>query len=310
MRSLKRASLLLFVLLFAAYACDLSSVNLTGQNSVATSLAQTLSVILTASQPAVTLAPSVVSQTETITSTAEAPSSTSIPTLTPTLTLTPSLTPTAIPIYTPTPVVPTISVSVPTNCREGPGLPYKIVGALLVGEMAQVLAVDPTRSFWYIPNPDVPGDYCWVWGRYATISGPTFMLPVYTPPPTPSPTITATPAPGFDVSFEGLLSCPSAWWLQFRLKNTGLITLQSIGMIVNDTTTDTSSSVISDNFFGEVDCVNSTSRAQLLPGKSVTVSPVKLDYDPGGHKLKVSITLCSQDGQNGLCTTETITFKP
>ncbi len=311
MRRLQRTSLLLIVLLFAGYACDLSSLDLTGQNPMATSLAQTLLVILTASQAAVSSTPAAASATGSITSTpAAGPSSTPIPTLSLTATLTPPWTRTAEPISTPTPIVPSISVSVPTNCREGPGLPYDMVGALLVGEKAQVLAVDPTRMFWYIPNPNSPGDYCWVWGQYATISGGTYLLPVYTPPPTPTPTITATPAPGFDVSFEGLVSCASAWWLQFRIKNTGLITFTSIGVTVKDIATDTSASAISEDFFDQSECSTSTSRDQLLPGKSVTVSPVQLGYDPGGHKLKVTLTLCSESGQNGLCTTETITFKP
>lgn len=155
MRRLQRTSLLLIVLLFAGYACDLSSLDLTGQNPMATSLAQTLLVILTASQAAVSSTPAAASATGSITSTpAAGPSSTPIPTLSLTATLTPPWTRTAEPISTPTPIVPSISVSVPTNCREGPGLPYDMVGALLVGEKAQVLAVDPTRMFWYIPNPN------------------------------------------------------------------------------------------------------------------------------------------------------------
>ncbi len=310
MRRLKRASLVLFVLLFAGFACDLSSLNLSGQNPEATSLAQTLSAILTASQPAATPMPAVVTPTETIPVASQAPGSTPIATLTETLTLTPYLTPTALPIYTPTPIVPMITVSVPTNCRIGPGIPYDMVGALLPGEVAQVLAVDPTHQFFYIPNPDSPGDYCWVWAHYATITGSTNLLPIYTPPPSPTPTNTATPSPGFDLSFEGLVSCPNAAWLQFRIKNTGQITFQSIGMIVNDTTNDVTTSSISDSFFDQSDCSTSSSRAQLLPGKAVTTSPVQLNYDPGGHKLKVTVTLCSQDGQNGMCVTRTITFKP
>ncbi len=320
MRRLKRTSLLLMVVLFATYACDLSSLNLTGQNPIETPLAQTLTAILAASQPAFTPTLPVASATGPISSATPAQTSTPTSSLTstltptitqtPTATLTPSSTPTTMPSYTPTPVIPSIRVSVPTNCRSGPGIPYDIEGALLVGQMAQVLAVDPTRMFWYIPNPDSPGDYCWVWGQYATISGGTYLLPVYTPPPSPTATVTETPAPGFDLSFEGLVSCASSWWLQFTIKNTGLISFHSIGMILKDTDTDTTTSVISDSFFDQPDCSSSASRAQLLPGKKVTVSPVELGYDPGGHKIKATITLCSQDDQNGMCATETITFKP
>ncbi len=313
MRSTKRASLLLLVLIFSAYACDLSSLDLTGPNTAATSLASTLSVILSSSPPAPssTQGPATATgMTVSDTPTATAPTTTAVATLTPSVTPTPYFTLTSIPIFTPTPVVPSITVSVPTNCREGPGIPYDIVGALLVGEMAQVIAVDPTHNFWYIPNPDYPGEYCWVWGQYATLSGPTIGLPVYTPPPSPTPTMTSTPAPSFDLSFEGLVSCASDWWLQFTIKNTGDFTFQSIGMTIKDNTADSSASVMSDNFYDQADCSNSSSRAQLLPGKTVTVSPVDLGYDPSGNKLKVTVTLCSQDGQNGFCVTDTISFKP
>lgn len=308
MRSWKRASLLVFVLLFTAYACDLSSFGLTGQTTMATSLAQTLSAILTSTPPAST--PTAQTPTATAAIASAAPTSTSAPTITPTVTVTPWLTATPLPIYTPTPVVPSITVSVPTNCREGPGIPYNITGALLVGELAQVIAVDPTHNFWYIPNPDHPGDYCWVWGQYATISGPTYLLPVYTPPPSPTPTMTSTPSPDFDLSFEGVVTCSGKWWLQFSLTNTGQVTFQSISLTIKDTALDTSASALSDSFFDRVDCSNTTSRSQLLPGKTVTVSPVDLGYDPSGNKLKVSVTLCSEDGQNGFCRTNTISFKP
>ena len=100
-------------------------------------------------------------------------SQTPSPTVTPTSTETPTATmsPTPAVIASPTSIYPMISVSVPTNCRSGPGKAYPMEGALLVGEVAQVLGRDPTGNYWYIPNPDEPGDYCWVWGEYATISG-------------------------------------------------------------------------------------------------------------------------------------------
>ncbi len=309
MRRLKRASLLLFVLTFAGYACDLSSLDLTGQNAMATSLAATLSVIIAASQQSQPLTPAAATATPSVTassapSSTAPPSGTPVPTLSPTVTPTPPATATAVPIFTPTPIIPMITVSVPTNCRDGPGLPYDMTGALLPGEKAQVLAVDPTRMFWYIPNPDSPGDYCWVWGQYATIVGGTYMLPVFTPPPTP------TPAPGFDFTFEGLVACPSAWWLQFKIKNTGQLSFQSIGMTIKDTSADKSASDTSDSFFDQSDCSTTSSRSALLPGKTLTVSPVALGYDPSGNKLKVSVTLCSEDDQDGTCVTQTITVKP
>lgn len=57
------------------------------------------------------------------------------PTLTPTATLVPTLP------FTPTAETPLITVSVDTNCRSGPGKVYDMVGALLVGEVADILRV-------------------------------------------------------------------------------------------------------------------------------------------------------------------------
>lgn len=101
-------------------------------------------------------------------------------------------TPVPLPTATSTPSAPMVSVSVDTNCRVGPGNVYDYRGALLVGETAEVLALDPSGRFYYIPNPDANG-YCWVWAEYATVVGSTAALPVYTPPPTPTPTYTPTP---------------------------------------------------------------------------------------------------------------------
>ncbi|TAK13485.1 MAG: hypothetical protein EPO32_05310 [Anaerolineae bacterium] len=94
--------------------------------------------------------------------------------------------------FTSTVGVPLVSVSVDTNCRIGPGNVYDYRGALLVGEVAEIVAVDPSGNYYYIPNPDGSG-YCWVWAEYATVEGSTAGLPVYTPPPTPTPTYTPTP---------------------------------------------------------------------------------------------------------------------
>jgi len=103
-------------------------------------------------------------------------------TLTPTLTLTPTET------LTPTPSTPVVQVDVDTNCRSGPGTVYERLGGLLVGEEAEVVGEWDAGDYWIIPNPDGPGD-CWLWGRYATVEGPTADLPLVTQPPTPTPDI-------------------------------------------------------------------------------------------------------------------------
>ena len=102
---------------------------------------------------------------------------------TPVFTQTPSMTPpptlTFTPVYTPTPEIPLVSVSVDTSCRSGPSKVYSYLGALLVGEEAEVVAKNSVANYWIIKNPD-GGTDCWISGQYASVSGNTENLPEYT----------------------------------------------------------------------------------------------------------------------------------
>jgi hypothetical protein len=98
----------------------------------------------------------------------------------------PSLTPSPTITLTPTQSVPVVSVSRNTNCRTGPGEPYDIIGSLLENEEAEVVGVSSDGGTWIIQNPDRAGE-CWLWGYYASVSGPVENLPVYETPPTPTP---------------------------------------------------------------------------------------------------------------------------
>jgi uncharacterized protein YgiM (DUF1202 family) len=153
---LKTASILLSVaiLLAVSQACTLPGISASDPNSVNTAIAQTIVVGLTQTAEAIIPIDLANSQTATQTFTP------GLPTLTPTETLTPT------PVFTSTPLIPQISVSEPTNCRVGPGKVYDRVGALLVGEVAEVVGRDPVGNYWYIRNPDSNG-YCWLWGEYA-----------------------------------------------------------------------------------------------------------------------------------------------
>ena len=299
MRTFRRTSLPLFFTLLGILACALPGTpQENAHDDGGTSAAQTVQAIVIATQRAGVTATVPASQTATLTFTLEPPS------LTPTQTLTATIAPTV------TPLVPQISVSVPTNCRTGPGKDYEMVGALLVGETVQVYARDPTGTYWYIRNPDDPSGYCWVWGGYATITGLAAIVPVYTPPPTPTPTFTPTPAPAFDASYDGLVSCVTSWWTEIDLDNTGLITFKSVAIILKDTVTSTSVSDTSDEFVNNSDCTSSSSKSKLQPDKSVTLSAPAFSYDPTGHKLRATLTLCSETGQNGICVTDSFNFTP
>ena len=80
----------------------------------------------------------------------------------------------------------TLQVSVPTNCRSGPGKAYNILTVLHTGQTVKVVARHETQDFWVIEHPDGCAWTCWVWGYYATITGPKDSLPIEDAPPKPT----------------------------------------------------------------------------------------------------------------------------
>ena len=169
--------------------------------------------------------------------------------------------------------MPYVSVSVDTNCRTGPGQVYDYVGALLVGEEAEIVGRESTGRFWYIRNPDNITQYCWVWDEYATVRGDTSMLAVLTPPPTP------TPAPGsisgivyIDGNNNGQLD-PSDGWISGSILE--LIPGGCAGTVAR--TTESSSADGSYSFTG------------LVPGSyCVRPSPLQQTMDPLTRTIIVS----------------------
>ena len=274
-------------LLIASLACATPTVSVStpDANSISTTIAQTIAVALTQTgQPGIPV-------------TGGSPTSTFTPTFTPTATLSPT------PIFTATPLVPQITVSVATNCRVGPGRIYDRVGALLVGEVAEVFGMNPTGEYWYIRNPDRGSEYCWLWGEYATLVGNLSALPVYTPPPTP------TPVPAFEASYDGLDTCVG-WWVDIRLKNTGGIAFRSVSITIRDLENNTVLAMSADNFTNIDGCTGSSIRDVLNTGDSRVVSAPAFTYDPTGHRLRATVTLCSNTGVSGTCVSQVIEFKP
>jgi len=297
-------------LIFAGLACaNMPVFSAPDAGAISTSAAQTVVAGLTQNAPQATSS-STSESTLTFTFTPEPP------TLTPSATLTPTQTLTATLAFTPTPLVPLISVSVPTNCRNGPGKVYGMEGALLVGEFAEVYGRDPSNYYWYIRNPDSGTEFCWVWGKYATLTGPVLLLPILTPPPaptatlTPLPTLTPTPSPAFKAEYVSLDTCSGSWWAEFKLKNTGSIPLKSVNISVRDKTTDIVLVNLADGFTNTDGCLAKTIKDILGLGDTYLLSAPAFTYDPTGHEIVAILTLCSDTGQKGLCTTDRINFIP
>jgi hypothetical protein len=177
------------------------------------------------------------------------------------------------------------------------------VGALLVGEVAEVVGRNAAGTYWYIRNPDSSTGFCWLWGEYATLVGNLAALPVYTPPPTPTPT------PAFDVIYSGLETC-AGWWVDFRLENTGGVTFRSVSITLRDVTMNVVLSMTASSFTNTDGCSGSNTRDNLRPGDRRVVSMSPFNYDPTGHDLRATITLCSDPSATGLCVSKVIEFKP
>lgn len=282
------------VLLIASLACALPSVSAPtpDPNSMMTALVQTVSVALTETARGIVPVEEVVGTPvppETFTP--------EPPTITPTITLSPT------PLFTSTPLVPQISVSIATNCRTGPGKAYDRVGALMVGQVTEVVGRDYSGNYWFIRNPTRPNEFCWLWGAYATLSGNTSLLPIFTPPPTP------TPVPGFEAAYNNLEVC-TGWWVDIKVANTGGVPFDSLVLSVRDTVTDAVVTSYTDSFTNVDGCLDSSSKDVLNPGTTRIVSSPSFGYDPTGHQMRATITLCTDEDQSGTCLTDTIKFTP
>ena len=267
-------------------------------NIINTAIAQTLTAAAPTSEPAtpatVEASPAFTVTVATSTST-ETLSPTPDFTLTPVFTLTPALSPGA----------PQIRVSVPTNCRVGPGPGYERVGILNVDEVSEVLGRNAAGTWWLIRNPDRSNQVCWLWGRYATVTGDTGGLPVPTSPPLP------TPDAGFDVFSEGLDSCASiGWWLDINMENLGQTTFRSVAITMLDRDTGVSVTRRADGFTDRDGCSGSDTFDSLPPETDRVVSSPAFSYNPTGNRLRAAITLCSNTGQSGTCVTEEVNFQP
>lgn len=203
--------------------------------------------------------------------------------------------------FTHTPSAPQLSVSVDTNCRTGPGRIYDYVGALVVGERAEPLGRDAGSGYWYVRLSS--GTMCWLWGEYATVSGDVSQLPVFTPPPTP------TPPPDFSVEYGYLESCVG-WDPAFKVTNTGGITFRSYYVKVKDTVSNEMQDEYGNNFDKRTGCAIAESIPTLPQGKTGWIYANSFVGDPSGHLMKAEVKLCTEINQVGLCVTKSLEFTP
>lgn len=290
------------ILLIATQACAPSIPATSDPGVIDTAVAQTLAAVQTqTAEPGVPVtgdeSPTPTATAIIVASPTFTETETAVPaTITPALSSTPILTPGVVQVY----------VSVPTNCRTGPSVAYPRVGGLQLDQVANVVGKNATGDYWIIRNPSRASETCWLWGRYATVVGDTSALPVFTPPPLP------TPNPGFGASLEGVGHCTDTgtWWLDIALENTGGISFQSFFMVVTDTVTGAELSLYRDNFIDRDGCSVEEDQGDLDPEDVLIISSPSFAYDPTGHRIRTRITVCSNPSQSGTCMTHSFDFTP
>jgi len=212
---------------------------------------------------------------------------------------------TALPSFTleptGTPTIPIISVSVDTNCRIGPGKDFERVGMLLVGETTEIVGRDATGQYWYVRNPDVGFEFCWMSGEYATVSGNYLIVLIQTPPGALT---------DFEATYQGQGQCSGSFWSDIRLKNLGGAWFKSMNITVRDTDTNTVRTATANNFAFNDGCSAPRIVDTLIQGVSVLISSPEFPYNLNAHNMSATIILCTELNMTGGCVTKTITYKP
>ena len=204
-----------------------------------------------------------------------------------------------------TPTVPMVSVSVNTNCRSGPGVPFSILGVLNVGQSAQVVGQNTLNGYWIV-NLSPQNVTCWLWNQYASVTGNTSGLPLVTPPASP------TPAGSFTVAYSSTQTCSGGTYgLKFVINNNGHQSWESEQVKATDVTAGVTETVAYDTFpnYYSADCSLINSIQNLAQGESGTTSVFGFPLNPAGHTFKVNIEVCSKNGLGGICLDQTLNFK-
>jgi hypothetical protein len=211
---------------------------------------------------------------------------------------------TASATVTPTPPRPVASVSMNTNCRSGPAAVYDYEGVLVVGETAEVYGRSSVPGYWLIANPDMPGEFCWLWDEYASIEGQTGALPEYTPEPSP------TPAVGFNLYVNQIQPCGNDTLVHFTLLNTGGKLLMTARIHIVDLITgkDLYGPLLDRHPFSAGPFCPPGHGNRLGPGSAGYIT-APLKSVPSGNLARATIKACTEDYGGGDCVTKTIDFQ-
>lgn len=211
----------------------------------------------------------------------------------------PSPTATPIPTLTSTPA-PYVMVSGNTNCRVGPGSVYDWLHTYLSGDQALLLGKNAAETFWFTSDENGIIPNCWLWGMYATPVGDTSLLPIFTPPPTP------TPSPDFAVSYEGSDCGAGSCWLWFKIDNTGSVAWESVLVYTKNMVTYDVAVNVSNTFNSSI---GGSDINKIQPGVSGYAHSEQLP-NPSGNTVDVYIVACEKDNLTEICQVRHLTANP
>jgi len=95
----------------------------------------------------------------------------------------------------------TLTVDSNTNCREGPGLNYKIVIVLVPDTTYQIIARTTDNKYWIVTQQNSPTS-CWVPAEFSNAFGDITLLPVTTPAAPTSSAGSVQPPTGLRYSYS------------------------------------------------------------------------------------------------------------
>jgi hypothetical protein len=214
-------------------------------------------------------------------------------------TYTPSATASLTPTYTLTPT-PYAYISQNTNCRYGPGSVYDLLHTYLSGQEALLLGKNASEDFYFTQDNNGIAPNCWLWAKYATPVGDTSLLPIFTPPPTPTPYL------DFSFTYKGSDCGAGSCWLWFKVDNVGVLPLESVKVHAKNTVTSATANNVANLFQTGI---MGTDIANIPVSSSGFTHSGQLP-NPGSDKIAVTITVCSQNDLNGICLARNISMNP
>jgi hypothetical protein len=158
-------------------------------------------------------------------------------------------------------------------------------------------------DYWYIENPTRPGEFCWLWGEYATLTGEVEALPILTPFPSP------TPGPIVTIDFAGTIKCDRKF-AYFVVRNHGPFTFMTAERTILDLDTGKTlyPATIDEHPFAPLE-------NHCVPGHENEIYPddvayiyVPLEGSRQGNRAQAVIRVCTGDNLRGICHTQWINF--